>query len=250
MKSMFKVFKKTFKQRATEPELMDDFSTGGPELREALRHLRRLNRIFGAAAPTLYGVRQLWKEADKPQRLSVLDIGSGSGDVNRRLLRWADEHRIELMITLADVTEEACEEARLLYDNEPRIQVIRASLYELPEGCADVVTGTQFVHHFAPNELPKVVQRMMESSRIGVVINDIHRHWIPWAAVWLVARMVSNNRYIVNDGPLSVAKGFRSKDWDNLGKALGGSELFYAWRPLFRYAVVIRPSKLSPNHRS
>ncbi len=33
-------------QRAEAKELMDDFSIGGADLREALRHLRRLNRIF------------------------------------------------------------------------------------------------------------------------------------------------------------------------------------------------------------
>jgi 2-polyprenyl-3-methyl-5-hydroxy-6-metoxy-1,4-benzoquinol methylase len=236
---------KGMRQRAQEPELMDDFSKGGAELREALQHLRRLNRIFGAAAPTLYGVRRLWIGADKPRQLSILDIGSGSGDVNGRLLRWAAANRIDLRITLIDITEEACEEARLFFRNEPRVQVMRSDLFTLPEAYADVITGTQFVHHFATDELPMVVESMIKASRLGVVINDIHRHWIPWAAVWLAARMISNNRYIVNDGPLSVAKGFRSADWANLRIRLSlSSEMFYAWRPLFRYVVVIRKGKL------
>lgn len=242
------------KQRAAESELMDDLSAGGPELREALRHLRRLNRIFGASAPTLYGVRRLWAEADKPSRFSILDIGSGSGDVNRKILRWADANRIKLKITLADITEEACEEAGRLYRDEPRVRVMRSDVFQLPEGCADVITGTQFVHHFASDELPEVARSMLKASRIGVVINDIHRHWIPWAAVWLTARIVSRNRFIVNDGPLSVAKGFRSADWEGLKKALGESEaeseLWYTWRPLFRYAAVIRKKKVIVNQRS
>ncbi|MHC2205392.1 2-polyprenyl-3-methyl-5-hydroxy-6-metoxy-1,4-benzoquinol methylase [Paenibacillus sp. PvR053] len=237
---------KSLRQRAAESELMDDLSAGGPELREALQHLRKLNGIFGASAPALYGVRRLWTEADKPRRLSILDIGSGSGDVNRKILRWADANRIELKITLVDITEEACEEARQFYYNEPRVRVMRSDVFKLPEACADVVTGTQFVHHFASDELLRVARSMLKASRIGVVINDIHRHWIPWAAVWLTARIVSRNRFVVNDGPLSVAKGFRSEDWDGLKKALGESEskLWYTWRPLFRYAVVIRKNKV------
>ncbi|MCY9695322.1 methyltransferase domain-containing protein [Paenibacillus alginolyticus] len=233
-----------FKHRAKALELMDDHTTGGLELREALRHLQILNRIFGAAGPTLYGLQRLWMEADKPRRLSVLDIGSGSGDVNRHILRWADENRIDLKITLVDITEEACEEARLLFRNEPRVDVIRNDLFELPEGCADVITGTQFVHHFNTDELPNVINCMLKASRLGVVINDIHRHWIPWAAVWLTARIVSSNRYIVNDGPLSVAKGFRSEDWNNLRNALSAAKMFYSWRPLFRYVIVVWKSNL------
>ncbi|MFC5451183.1 SAM-dependent methyltransferase [Paenibacillus aestuarii] len=243
------MFKK-FKQRAIEPEFMDDFNTGGKELREALRHLSRLNWIFGASGPTLYGVKQLWREAGKPKRLSILDVGAGSGDVNQRLLKWADRHQIEITIFLTDITDEACEEARQLFCEDRRVQVFRSDLFDLSEGCADVITGTQFVHHFSANELPKVVDHMLKASRIGVVINDIHRHWIPWAAVWLTTRIISKNRYIRNDGPLSVAKGFRSEDWEYLRRFIGNSGMFYTWRPLFRYAVVMWKSKDEFNHRS
>jgi len=221
---------------------MDDLTTGGAELREALQHLRRLNRIFGAASPTLYGVQRIWLEAGKPEKLSILDIGSGSGDVNRHLLRWAAEQEIDMQITLTDITEEACAEARLLFQDESRIQVQQGDLFELPASCADVVTGTQFLHHFSADELPKVVGSMLRASRLGVVINDIHRHWIAWTAVWLMAHMISTNRYIRNDGPLSVAKGFRSEDWRNLKNTLGIPDMSYSWRPLFRYAVMVRKS--------
>ncbi|GGD57416.1 methyltransferase domain-containing protein [Paenibacillus nasutitermitis] len=230
---------KALKLRASEPEMMDDFSRGGQELREALKHLRRLNRIFGAAAPTLLGVRRLWKEADEPASLSVLDAGCGSGDVNAHLLRWADKNGVAMTITLADLTEEACEEARALFVNEPRIKVERKDLFALEENIADIVTGTQFVHHFSEDELPGAVEKLLDASRLGVVLNDIHRHIVPWAAVWLTTRLISNNAYIKHDGPLSVAKGFRAEDWKKLKAALATPQLEYSWRPLFRYAVVI-----------
>lgn len=235
---MNRMFKR-LKQRADQHELMDDFSSGGPELRQALQHLRLLNRIFGAAGPTLFGFKHLWLQAGKPKTLSILDVGSGSGDVNRQLLRWADEHGVALSITLVDITEEACAEARELFHSEPRVRVMRSSLFQLPENGVDITTGTQFVHHFTNTELPQVVDCMLKASRLGIVINDIHRHWIAWAAVWVTARIISKNRYILNDGPLSVAKGFRAGDWADLRKSLGISDMLVSWRPLFRYAVVI-----------
>lgn len=221
------------------PELMDDFTTGGAELTEALRHLRRLNRLLAAAAPTLYGVHLLWERAGRPKRLTVLDIGAGSGDVNRSLLRWAEARGVELTITLADITEEACVEARLVYRDEPRVKVVQRDLFTLDAACADIVTGTQFVHHFSSDELPKVIRQMLAASRLGVVLGDIHRHWLAWAAVWAVTRIISRNRYIRHDGPLSVAKGFTAADWQSLQQTLGKSEFMYKWRPLFRYTVVI-----------
>lgn len=227
------------RSRATAPELMDDLAQGGAELREALRHLRRLNRLFAASGRTLYGVVRLWERAGKPRRLTILDIGAGSGDVNRALLRWADAEGIELAITLADRTKEACAEASAYFAAEPRVGVVCRDLFELGGQAADIVTASQFVHHFDDDELPAVAGAMLHAARLGVVIQDIHRHWLPWAAVWLATRLISSNRYILNDGPLSVAKGFRAADWERLGERLRTSEIDYSWRPLFRYVVTI-----------
>lgn len=231
--------------RAKGPELMDDPAQGGDELREALRHLRRLNRLFAASGRTLYGVARLWEQAGRPSRLTVLDIGSGSGDVNAALLRWADARGVAIGITLADRTEEACAEARSYYAGEPRVSVVRRDLFALEAETADIVTASQFVHHFADEELPDVAGAMLRASRLGIVIQDIHRHWLAWTAVWLAARLVSGNRYVVNDGPLSVAKGFRAADWERLRVRLRTRSLAYSWRPLFRYVVTV-PKTTAP----
>lgn len=233
---------RTFDTRAKAPELMDDLAQGGAELREALRHLRRLNRLFAASGRTLYGVARLWEQAGRPRRLTVLDIGAGAGDVNAALLRWADARGIAIGITLVDRTEEACAEARALYAGEPRVTVKRRDLFALEAGTADIVTASQFVHHFEDGELPNVARAMLRASKLGIVIQDIHRHWLAWTAVWLAARLVSGNRYVVNDGPLSVAKGFRAADWERLRERLDQSGFAYSWRPLFRYVVTVPKS--------
>jgi 2-polyprenyl-3-methyl-5-hydroxy-6-metoxy-1,4-benzoquinol methylase len=228
-----------FQHRSSKTELMDDFTIGGDQLREALRHLRRLNQIFWASGPTLYGVKRLWNTSGRPDRLTILDVGSGSGDINRRILKWADKQGVMMRVILADVTEEAQAEAGHLFRNDPRVVFVIQDLFNLGELQADIVTASQFVHHFPSERLPSIVEQMLAVSRIGVVINDIHRHWIPWTAVWIATRFISRNRYIRHDGPLSVAKGFRSSDFRNLTKRLGGSNMKYSWRPLFRYAVIV-----------
>lgn len=225
--------------RAKEDELMDDFSMGGEELSEALKHLRRLNRIFAAPGPTRDGVEKLWQAIGGPRTLSILDVGAGSGDVNQKLLQWADRKGIQLEITLVDMTEEACEEARQLFRHEPRVHVRRADLQELADASADIVTGSQFVHHFDGQQLVDMVSHMRRASRYGVVINDIHRHPVSYTAVWVVTRIISRNRYIRHDGPLSVAKGFKGSDWQELKHRLKSDKMTYTWKPLFRYSVVI-----------
>lgn len=232
-------FIKTLSVRAQEEELMDDFSMGGEDLSEALKHLRRLNRIFAAPGPTRSGVENLWKAIGCPKRLSIMDVGAGSGDVNWKLLHWAKKKGIQMEITLVDLTEEACEEARVLFKEEPRVQVLRSDVRELPSASADIVTASQFVHHFDGQQLVDIVSHMLRASRFGAVINDIHRHPISYMAVWITTRIISRNRYILHDGPLSVAKGFKSRDWVDLKERLKADEMTYEWRPMFRYSVVI-----------
>jgi 2-polyprenyl-3-methyl-5-hydroxy-6-metoxy-1,4-benzoquinol methylase len=229
----------SLRERDRRPEWMDVEQAGGEELLETYRHLRRLNRLFGASGPVLYGVRQWWIRQGRPRQLTILDVGAGSGDVNRRLLRFADRHGIGLRIILIDRSEEACIAAKRYYAGESRVEVRQVDLHAIPPRCADIVTASQFIHHFTSDELPSIVERLVSISRIGVVLSDIHRHVIPWTAVWLATRLISGNRLIRHDGPLSVARGFRAADWRSLSKALPGYDLSYAWRPLFRYAVLV-----------
>ena len=228
--------------RSTREEYMDDFDEGGRELEEALRHLRLLNRIFAASGPLLYGVKELWKRSGCPKELHIMDIGAGSGEMNRRILRWANRKGIRVRITLVDMTEEACREANQIFASEPRVRTIRQDVFDIGEEAADMLICSQFLHHFPDERLAVVTGHMLKAARLGVVICDIHRHWIAWSAVWLVARIISRNRYIRHDAPLSVAKGFQSKDWDGLTEDIkqnGNYDLRYRWQPLFRYTVVI-----------
>jgi len=218
---------------------MDDFAEGGDALREALGHLRSLNRIFDAGSPIVYGIKYLWERAGRPKELTILDVGSGSGDINLRVLKWADRQGVKLRIVLADVTEEARLEAERLFRGDSRVSFVKQDLFDLHGSRADIVTASQVAHHFPSDRLPLLAKKLLELSSIGVVINDIHRHWIPWSAVWLATRLLSRNRYIRHDGPLSVAKGFRGEDFRELSKQLENPSLTYRWIPLFRYAVIL-----------
>jgi 2-polyprenyl-3-methyl-5-hydroxy-6-metoxy-1,4-benzoquinol methylase len=225
--------------RSEAVELMDDRSIVGTELLEALRQLRWINRVLGAAWPTLEGVATLWRRAGRPRRLTLLDVGAGSGDVNRLLLRWAAWRRIDLRITLVDLHPDTCATAAAHFENEPGVQVVCADLFRLPLRNVDIVTASLVLHHIPTVQLPLVVNTMIEAARIGVVINDLHRHVVAWAAIWTATRVFSRNRMLRYDAPLSVRRGFRRADFARLQTAAHVTKLWYSWRPWFRYLVVV-----------
>jgi len=226
-------------QRSTALERMDDRSIVGDELAEALRQLRVINLALGSAWPTLEGVARLWRAAGKPDRLSILDIGAGSGDVNRLLLSWAARRGIAMNITLVDIHPQTCAAAAEYYQHEPRVQIVCADVMHLGVRVADIVTTALFAHHFSVEQLPGMFVALARAARIGVVVNDLHRHRLAWLGIWAATRVLSRNRMIRHDAPLSVQRGFRAEDLRQLRAAPGLSQLTYTWRPFFRYLITL-----------
>jgi 2-polyprenyl-3-methyl-5-hydroxy-6-metoxy-1,4-benzoquinol methylase len=230
--------------RSEAPELMDDLSIGGSELAETLAQLRWINRLLGAAWPTVEGVARLWLEAGRPAQLSILDVGAGSGDVNRLLLRWAAWCKVQINMTLMDIHPDTCAVAQAYYRGESRVRVVQGNVFQLTPSQADIVTASLFLHHFPAAELAAVLKAMLEAARLGVIINDLHRHPLAWAFIWAATRLLSRNRLIRHDAPLSVWRGFRPAYFERLKKTPGLAGLRYAWRPFFRYLVIIPKKKV------
>jgi hypothetical protein len=86
-----------------------------------------------------------------------------------------------------------------------------------------------------------MLRTLAGASRLGVVINDLHRHPLAWLGIWLMTRLFSRNRLIRHDAPLSVQRGFRPADFERLRDLPDLRGLRYRWRPLFRYLVIVPP---------
>ena len=226
-------------ERTTTLELMDDRSIGGEELAEALRQLRVINAVLLGDLPTLEGVNRLWQRAGRPKALTLLDVGAGSGDLNRTLLRWARGRGVRLTILLVDIHPETCAAAARYWRGTAQVHVVCSDILRLALRCADIVTASLFTHHFADDELPIVLGALAQAARYGVVINDLHRHRMAYAAILLATRLMSRNRMIRNDAPLSVQRAFVASDLERLRRIPALAQLSYRWRPFFRWLITI-----------
>lgn len=225
--------------RSEAVELMDDPTIGGAELAGALRELRLINRVLGSARPTTEGVERLWRAAGRPTRLSLLDVGAGSGDGSRAILRWAERRAVDIDITLIDIHPETCAEAARYFAGERRVTVRQGDLFELAAGSTDIVTAVFVLHHFPDALLGKALLSLARTARIGVVVNDLHRSRVAWSAIRVATAALSRNRMIRHDAPLSVARGFRVADLQRLRALPGLAGLWYTWRPMYRWLVIV-----------
>lgn len=228
-----------FSRRSNADELMDDLDIGGHELQQALDQLRWINRLLGGSYPTCEGVQRLWQAAGRPEYLHILDIGAGSGEHGKHLLRWADRQQVKLTMTLLDLHPESCAAASAYYADEPRVQIQQGDLFALSSDVADIVTASLVLHHIPDQQLGTALLILRKAARLGVVINDLHRHAFAWASIWLLTQLLSQNRMIRHDAALSVLRGFQKADFQRMASLPGMESMWYRWRPMFRYLVLV-----------
>ena len=225
--------------RSRADERMDDRSIRGPELVGALRELRVINTLLLGFWPTLEGVVRLWSADGKPRRLTIVDVGAGSGDVNRMVLWWATWQRVDLHLILVDIHPDTCHVAAAYYANEGRVTVVQGDITRLPFRRCDVVTASFVLHHFVSEEIPGILEELLSVARLGVVVNDLHRHAFAWLFIAAATRLLSRNRMMLSDAPLSVQRGFRRADFVALRSSPALRGIRFGWRPFFRYMVIV-----------
>lgn len=219
---------------------MDDLQIQGPELARTLFEIERINQSVRAYGPSIEGVQALLPPGCRS--FTMLDVGIGGGDMSRRVVDAAQAQGVHAEVLGIDLAQTTVHFGRQRCAGYPSIQIEQRDLFEMSTDAPfDVVHAAQVLHHFPQAEAVRALRQMLALSRYGVVVNDLHRHPVPWAFIKGATAALSNNRLIRNDAALSVRRGFVGADLRALASAAGAGQIEVLWRPLFRWRMVLRP---------
>jgi hypothetical protein len=87
----------------------------------------------------------------------------------------------------------------------------------------------------------QLLREMDRVSRLGIVVNDLHRHPIAYAGIWLLTRLLPVSPMVRQDGPLSVRRGFRRCDLTALFRTAGLTRPQMRWHWAFRWTSSTLP---------
>ncbi|RKR80655.1 methyltransferase family protein [Mucilaginibacter gracilis] len=227
-------------KRATEPEIMDDFSLPEGEVVPVLKGLEKLNALFGGHKTLVKALKYIPVKSG----YHISDWGCGGGDALRAIAQWANKANIKLQLTGVDATASAVEFARVEAKAYPNISFILSDVMsdELKPGQFDVVYSSLFSHHFADDEWVALVKKMVSCSKKAVIITDLHRHWLLYYAVVFIAYTFTKSKMARFDGPLSVRRSFKKHDLVNLLHQSGLTNYKITWKWAFRWQVLIYKS--------
>ena len=170
------------------------------EVADAYRVLSKINRqFFGGRRVLRAEIRRLIEE-DRPNRvLTLLDVGSGSGDLPSDMAGPS----IRAFALDRDPTA-----ARLAHDSA--LDVVLGDALRLPmaDRSIDVATAVKFGHHFSGDPLRILLSEMARVARSRVLVLDIRRDWLAYAGFIAWSHVFTRNRLVRHDGALSVLRGF------------------------------------------
>jgi 2-polyprenyl-3-methyl-5-hydroxy-6-metoxy-1,4-benzoquinol methylase len=231
-----------FSARSNEVEIMDDLNCSGEVVHQTLRELDIINRWLGGNRITLQGIETLTKTfCNKNQRLTIADIGCGSGDmlmlIHNFLSKKGIPHTLEGVDANRNIIDYAKRETSGINTITFREENILDESFRARQ--FDIVTATLFLHHFNLDELVDILRGLYNQVGVGIVINDLHRHPIAYYAIKLLTHLFSKSAMVKYDAPLSVLRGFRKHEWLSLLERAGIKSYSLQWRWAFRWQLLI-----------
>tara|TARA_B110000240_G_scaffold72517_1_gene82464 strand:- start:137 stop:850 length:714 start_codon:yes stop_codon:yes gene_type:complete len=229
------------KFRTDEEEKMDDFSMKGEILRDALDKIANINQLLGGNRLTLYGVQKLIRNISKNEIITILDVGCGNGDMLRKLAKYGHKKNLIFQLIGIDANNFTINHAKQLSENYSNISFFCHDIFEesFRELKYDIVLCTLTLHHFKENQIINLLNVFYTNSKIGIVINDLHRNAIAYRLFQVICFVFNLNKMSRDDGLISILRGFTKKELINYSNELKFKNYNIQWKWAFRYEWII-----------
>lgn len=218
-------------------EALDDPATSPALVERMLADIARSNRWFGGRRAARAGLARLVSVADRGRTLTLLDIGTGAGDLPRDAVRWA----ARCGITLVPIgLERIAAAAHLARRGGLPVLLGCAGALPIRRRGVDIVLVSQLLHHLDHASSVRLLAECDAIARRGVVIADLRPSPLAAFGYRLAGPLLGMHPMTVSDGVISLARGLtparlRALAREALGRDVAvwrapGARVVAAWR--------------------
>lgn len=230
------------KYRSDEPEIMDNFEMEGEILRDALDKIAKINHLLGGNQLTLQGVKELIGKVPKTAEFTIVDVGCGNGDMLRIIADYGLKQKYNFRLIGIDANNFTISHATQLSENYSNISYRCADIFsqQFEELKYDIVLCTLTLHHFKDDEIIRLLTVFNTNSRIGIVINDLHRSALAYRLFQGLCFAFRLNTMTKEDGLVSILRGFKKEELVRFSKKIKFINYKIKWIWAFRYQWIIK----------
>jgi SAM-dependent methyltransferase len=188
-------------------EILDDPDVDPDVVTRSLADVVRSNSLFGGLSSAIDELKDALKEV--PPQATLLDVGTGLGDIPCRAREVARENGIQLTTVGLDSAIELARASRAVLTLS-----VCADALRLPfaDHSVDIVMCSQVLHHFSGVDALRLLREMNRVARVRVVVSDIRRSWFAAAGLWLASFPLRFHAVSRHDGVVSVMRGFTPEE--------------------------------------
>jgi ubiquinone/menaquinone biosynthesis C-methylase UbiE len=194
---------------ARRAELLDDPAADAATVLSSLKDVARANRFLGGAAAPLRRLDELLRTVPAGTTLTLLDVGTGDGDIPRAARTRAARAGIRLRLLAVERHPAAARHAA--QTGEIIALLADAAALPLASRSVDLVLCSQLLHHFRGAALTGIVAELARVARLGVVIADLRPNRVAAVGLWLASYPLGFRSVSRRDGVTSVLRGFTAE---------------------------------------
>ena len=172
-------------------------------------------RVVNAVVSGWWGIyrRSIRPDLSTTTESTLLDVGSGGGDVSRALARWAVRDGLRLSVTGIDPDARAHLFATS-HSKQTGLTFRRALSSELvTEGVRfDFVVSNHVLHHLSVDELQGLLLDSQALARRRVLHADLERSKLAYLGFAAVTRPFFRHSYIRPDGLTSIQRSYTANE--------------------------------------
>lgn len=202
-----------------------------------LRELELVNTWLGGLSISLAGFRKTLRKGEK---MVLADIGCGGGEVLKAFAKAGRKMNLEAEFIGIDLKADCIEYAEKMCAGYEEVSFACGDYQEETLRRPEVthLHASLFCHHLRDEQIVELFRFCKDSGKV-LIVNDLQRHPLAYAGIWLLTRLLRGSKLVKNDGPLSVLRGFKRRELEALLRKAGIENFSLRWRWAFRYMIIV-----------
>lgn len=230
-----------FKSRSNNRELMDDPHLDTRLLQKVYADINRANTVLHGFTLSLGAIEKIIGENPRDS-YTIMDMGCGDGTMLGKVAAFYRNKPVHLELIGVDFNSKSIALAKENFKAYSNMRFLELDILapEARELQCDILLCTLTMHHFDSTEIPIFLNRFVQLSRLGIVINDLQRSKVSYYLFRLYSLLFIKTKIAKHDGLVSIKKAFTKLDLVTFSINLPNVEHHISWRWAFRYLWIMR----------